>query len=322
VAATRRKEEELVGDKPKVAIVGYGKVGRVLARALPVAGYQVAAIVTRQEGVVVKNTLILRSVGELANEVEIVILCLRDEEIAKAVEALPDAVIPAQAGIQTGQTSPLSLIDSTRLDSRLRGNDRIVCHTAGALSAELLAPARDKRWQVMAWHPMMTFTGDEGAELLKDVTFGIDGDEEAVELGEQLARDLGGIPFRVPPELRGTYHLSAVFACNLLGALVGESLDLLEKVGMDQQRAMQAIEPLIKATIESITRKGLSDSITGPIKRGDVAIVSKHLEILSQYAEAEQIYCALSLALLKRIKSSSDADDLAKLLKSPLPRLR
>jgi len=310
-----------VNAKPKIAIVGYGKVGRVLARALPEAGYKVAAVVTRQQGIKLGESKILGSVRDLSAGIGLVILCLRDDEIAKAVEALNPHLqlkgwesepFPTACG---GDQGGVSGCDDPSPPLLLKGGTKGgLCHTAGALSSEILAPARTKGWEVMAWHPLMTFTGSEGAELLRGVTFGIDGDEGVVAFGEQLARDLGGIPFRVPPELRGTYHLSAVFACNLLIALLGESLELLNSVGVDQQRAMQALLPLIHKTVENVAEKGFPDSITGPVRRGDVATITRHLDILSKHPEADGIYRTLSLALARRLENGVEQDAVVGLL--------
>ncbi len=273
--------------KPKVAIVGYGRVGKVLMKALSEAGWEVSALATRQNGVLCAQCSVLKSVKELPDDIGLVILCLRDKDIGQAVLNIPNSKF---------QTP------------------NFLCHTSGALSAEILAPARERGWKVMAWHPMQTFTGDEDGDVLKGVTFGIDGDEEAVLVGEQLARDLGGVPFRVPPELRREYHLGAVIACNLLVGLVGEAVELLKRTGMDEERALQAVTPLMTATIRNISRKGLQDSITGPILRGDAETIRKHLETLQRLPEVEKLYRLLSLSLVKRLEETGERDILKEML--------
>ncbi len=270
----------------KVAIVGYGRVGKVLLKALPLAGWEVAALVTRQEVQGTKCS-VLSSIKDLPDDVGLVILCLRDKDIAQAL-----------LDIQKSEIS----------------NQKFLCHTAGPQSAETLAPARDKGWQVMSWHPMQTFTGDDDVSILQGITFGIDGDETAVLVGERLARDLGGVPYRVPPELRREYHLGAVIACNLLIGLVGEAVELLKSTGMDEARALQAVTPLMQATIANIARKGLTESITGPVLRGDTATIERHLETLRQFPEAEKLYGLLSLALVKRLGDDVDRGALREML--------
>ena len=64
--------------KPTVAIVGYGKVGKVLTRALIDVGYSIAAVVTRQPiSSLVGVGRIIPSPQDLFGA-EIIILCLRE----------------------------------------------------------------------------------------------------------------------------------------------------------------------------------------------------------------------------------------------------
>jgi predicted short-subunit dehydrogenase-like oxidoreductase (DUF2520 family) len=167
----------------------------------------------------------------------------------------------------------------------------------------------------MAWHPMQTFTSDDHPDIFKDITIGIDGNDDAVVVGEKLARDLGGVPFHVPPDLRKEYHLGAVIACNLLVGLVGESIELLKRAGMDEARAVQAATPLMRTTIDNISRKGLKESISGPILRGDIDTIRRHLDILKVSPETGKIYSLLSLELIRRLGESETNKELVELLK-------
>ncbi|MDP8229126.1 MAG: DUF2520 domain-containing protein [Candidatus Electryoneaceae bacterium] len=190
----------------------------------------------------------------------------------------------------------------------------VVAHTSGSLSTEPLDSVRTVGALPLAWHPLQTFTGSEGPELLHGTTFGIEGDPDAVQIGEEIARDLGGIPFRTTPELRSLYHLGAVFSCNLMAALVGMSLDLLGEAGMDEETALQALKPLMSQTLDNIFQLGLPQSITGPVSRGDDRTIRSHLEILSQYPQAQTIYRLLSRELLHRLNDPQITDKLLSLL--------
>lgn len=275
-------------NKPKVAIVGYGRLCKALLKALPNAGWDVALLVTRQKNVECAGCKVQGSMVDLPDDIGLVILCLRDDDIEKAVLQIPKSKFQ---------------------------NPKFLCHTAGALSAEILIPAVKKGWKVMAWHPMQTFTGDDPPAIFKDITIGIDGDNDAVLVGEQLARDLGGIPFRIPPNLRKEYHLGAVIACNLLVGLAGEAVELLKRAGMDEARALQAATPLMRTTIDNISRKGLKESISGPVLRGDIETIRRHLDILKVSPETQKIYCLLSLELIKRLGVWGEKAELVELLK-------
>ncbi|MBM3326985.1 MAG: DUF2520 domain-containing protein [Calditrichaeota bacterium] len=325
----------------KIAIVGFGKVGRVMARAFKAKGFDIAGIVARAPFESLEFNLV-PAIADLPADVDFLLLCVRDgqiEEVAKDIiewrirfpprlrggarGGVSSVADPAQSGegkpgcqssaVDSASESAIDYDESTAgslsvacLDSRLHENDAphahlIVAHTAGAISAEVLAPLREVNTAVMAWHPLQTFTGDEGAELLEGVTFGIDGDDEAVSVGEALALKLDGKPLRIETDKRALYHLGAVFACNFLAALAGISLDLLKKAGIDERRALEALSPLLTATVGNIARKGLPDAITGPVRRGDVETIQKHLALLKPYPEVEKLYRELNAELTKRL---------------------
>lgn len=257
--------------KPTIAIIGYGKVGRVLVRAFNATKYPLRQGLTN-----------------LSSDVDFVVLSVPDRYIGQVADE-----IVARRELRAGT---------------------VVAHTSGSLSTEPLESVRTIGALPLAWHPLQTFTGSEGPELLHGITFGIEGDPEAVEIGEEIARDLGGIPFRTTPGLRPLYHLGAVFSCNLMAALVGMSLDLLGEAGMDEETALQALKPLLSQTLDNIVRLGLPQSITGPVSRGDDQTIRSHLDILSQYPQAQTIYRLLSRELLDRLNDPQITDELMALL--------
>ena len=273
----------------KVAVVGYGKVGRVMAEAFTRIGCEVL-VVARPKGRAIQNpkSKIQNRISSLPTDLDFILLCVRDTQIRGLAEE-----IVKRGGFRKGT---------------------IVAHTAGAVSAGILAPVREVGCLALAWHPLQTFTGDEGADLLRGITFGIDGDAQAVRVGERLARALGGEPFRVPPELRPLYHLGGVFACNLMAGLVAVSQDLLAGMGMDEERSLRALAPLIRATADNIARQGLPGSITGPLKRGDVDTIAAHLKVLERHPEAWEIYRTLSRSLLRYLPAVENRRKLQTLL--------
>jgi len=191
--------------KSSVAIVGYGRVGRVFARAFVQRDYRLQGIVTRRPPedlwLAAAGIVAVRKLRDLPDDIDFLLLCVRDGELA----GLADGIV-RRGGFRDGT---------------------MIAHTAGAVSAAVLEAVRGVGGLPLACHPLQTFTGDEGPELLEGITFGMDGDPAAVKAGGRIARDLGGTPFRVPPELRPLYHLGGVFACNLMAALAAISQDLL-----------------------------------------------------------------------------------------------
>ena len=65
---------------------------------------------------------------------------------------------------------------------------------------------------------------------------------------------------------------------------------------MPPEDAHDALAPIIRGTVENIVHRGPEGALTGPIARGDIATVRKHLSALTP--EEAALYCALGHAAL------------------------
>jgi len=169
-------------------------------------------------------------------------------------------------------------------------------HCSGACSLELLASAETQGASVGAFHPLQSFAGLEQAlKNLPGSAFAIEASDTALEETlDSIARDLGGRPFVVTGE-KALYHASAVIACNFLVTLLDASSSLWEAFGLAGDQGLKALLPLVRGTIENVETIGLPDALTGPIARGDVGTVDRHLAALRRSApELVDLYCALA----------------------------
>ena len=98
------------------------------------------------------------------------------------------------------------------------GPGTAVTHLSGSLGLDVLRAAGDAGARILAIHPLQTFPDvDSALERLPGCWIAITAaDEDGYVLGEELADDLEGMPFRLADELRPLYHAAAVFASNYL----------------------------------------------------------------------------------------------------------
>jgi predicted short-subunit dehydrogenase-like oxidoreductase (DUF2520 family) len=101
-----------------------------------------------------------------------------------------------------------------------------------------------------------------------------------VALGARFARSLGGKVLRLPPQGETAYHLSAVLASNLVVALAAQAAHLGPRWGQTPAAALEALLPLMRATVEQLHQHGLPGALTGPLVRGESDTVRRHLELL------------------------------------------
>jgi predicted short-subunit dehydrogenase-like oxidoreductase (DUF2520 family) len=265
-----------------VAVVGAGRVGTALAVLLQGAGHVVRAVSGRAAtaaraaehlpGVPVLSTAEAAALGEL------VLLAVPDDAlVAVALEI-------AEAGaVRRGAWA---------------------AHVSGATGLEVLAPLVAAGARRLAMYPLQTVPDVSGAiERIPGSAVAITADdEEGAALGERLARDVGGRPFRLPDERRPLYHAAAVFASNYVITSAGVAEELFREAGVPDPAA--ALLPLARASVENVARLGATDALTGPAVRGDAGTVARNLEALRSAApHAVAAYvelCRLALGLGER----------------------
>jgi len=116
---------------------------------------------------------------------------------------------------------------------------------------------------------------------------------------KNLMKALGNKYFVRGEETSSIYHLANVFVSNLTLSLLDIGTSYFKQLGLNEKDALNAMKPLIKGNIESIFEKGFVNSLTGPVLRGDLSTVEKHLSAINK--EDKDLYKILSLNLLKLV---------------------
>ena len=128
-------------------------------------------------------------------------------------------------------------------------------------------------------HPLQTFASSKfNANPFQGITVSIEGESDAVNMAKQITVDLGGSSVTILTEAKTLYHASAVVASNFLVTLLDLAIRLIGEAGVDRQDAFNLLKPLIEGTLSNIEKVGARDALTGPIVRGDVKTVEKHIE--------------------------------------------
>lgn len=168
-----------------------------------------------------------------------------------------------------------------------RPQARIVLHTSGALAAEVLAPLRTRGSQIGTLHPLKAFPHPlPNLEQAAGTFFALDGDPEAIALGQRIAQAWRGEAAQVPAESRILYHFAATLAAGGVATLLSSAIHLGRQLGLPEAVARGYLE-LARGALEA-TAKAASDggdparAITGPAARGDVAMLEKQFQALAR----------------------------------------
>lgn len=266
--------------KPTISVVGPGSLGSALATELARHGYPIRYIVSRPGGRITPGKALARRtkaehtfVGERPIDSDILWLTVPDDSIADVARQLA----PAQPW-----------------------KGKIVLHSSGALTSEELAPLREKGALVASAHPMMTFVPGKKPSW-GGVSFAVEGDEDAVRVASQIAVDLGGRPFAIEKRNKVLYHAFGAFASPLVIALMSAMEQVAEEAGIPPRDAKQIMQPLLAQTLNNYMRQDAAGAFSGPLIRGDVRTIRKHLAQLKRAPEAREVYLALARAAIKRL---------------------
>jgi predicted short-subunit dehydrogenase-like oxidoreductase (DUF2520 family) len=198
-------------------------------------------------------------------------------------------------------------------EGRLRPG-QILLHTSGANPARsILAAAAPHVRAVGTLHPLVSFADARVAvieeEGLRGVAFGIEGDEPARAVAKRIVRALGARAVILEAENLALYHAGAVMASNYVVALADAAQSLLIKAGVPADQALPVLIPLLASVVQNLAQVGLPGALTGPVERGDVTVVERHLGALTARApELVELYRLVGRDVLRlaREKASNE----------------
>ena len=120
----------------------------------------------------------------------------------------------------------------------------------------------------------------------------IDGNGKAVTTAQKIVELLQGHSFHVPAEERAAYHAAACICSNYAVTVEALAQRLMSRWVGSETTAWQALLPLFRGTFSNIQETiNPAKALTGPIARGDIITIQKHLQVLPQ--EYLNVYCSL-----------------------------
>lgn len=245
-----------------ITIIGYGRLGQTLERACIKAGFDVAYIY--------KNKEELHKMKQIS---DLVFITPPDSEIAAVCEYL--------------RFRFYELVGKT------------IAHCSGVLPSDILLDLKEKGASIACFHPMQSVTLK--TKSFKGITFDIEGDDKALRVLEDFASKINANSLRVSSKQKEMLHVSAVMASNYLVTLADLSSEISEESGLSPREVLDALLPLMNSTIENLKEMEPSDALTGPIARGDVDTVERHVKFLKNRDKLLSIYKKMGLLTLELV---------------------
>jgi predicted short-subunit dehydrogenase-like oxidoreductase (DUF2520 family) len=261
--------------KPTIAIIGPGRAGSALGRALHAAGYTIAAIGGRNPD----------NVRNLADELR-----------ARACQSPATTIDLADLTILAVPDDVILPLATEMVESLCSAAGKTAVHLSGAQDRSALRPlVQQASLRTGVFHPLQTFRrGPEAVQNVAGTYFGIDADGPVREQLEQLARDLHGHPFDLTGVDRALYHAAAVFAANYPITLLAEAIALAAQAGLAGETARHGMTTLLAGAVNNLRNLAPAEAITGPAARGDQGTIERHLEALKNDRELQRLYQLLA----------------------------
>lgn len=266
--------------KPTITIVGAGNLAGALVPALVAAGYRIDRILFRDRASSRRSAQRLaRRVGARAAGLgtpasgALVWLCVSDDAIRACAREL------SRAGSWKG---------------------KVVLHSSGALSSDELAPLRRRGASVASLHPMMTFVSGVPVRMA-EVPFAVEGDAAAAAAARRIVKDLKARAFTISKRNKPLYHAFGSFSSPLVIATLAMAEQVAAAAGVPPRMRREVMLPIVKKTFSNYLEASAGKAFSGPIARGDVNTIRRHLRALRQVPGAREVYVALALSALRNL---------------------
>lgn len=275
----------------KIGFIGAGKLGFSLGKYLVenninVRGYYSKNLDSSKEAAIFTNSKYYESLKNIIYDCDTIFITTPDGDIEEIWNSI----------------------------SKLSIENKIICHCSGSLSSSIFSNIGDHKAYGYSIHPMIAFSDKYNShKQIKDATITIEGVNEHLDTFKDIFESLGNKVKVISNNNKAKYHAASVFVSNNVIALFNTGVELLSDCGFTEEEAKESLYPLMINNIKNIGDKGIVNSLTGPIERGDSGTVEKHLQALND--EDRELYILLSKKLIKIAKIKNVKKDYSNLEK-------
>lgn len=277
----------------KFGFIGAGKVGFSLGKyfvenGIPITGYYSRNHSSSKEAADFTGTNHFLTLKELIEKSDGIIITTPDTEILGVWNEIKELSI----------------------------QNKLICHCSGLLSSEIFSDISKFGAYPYSIHPMFAISDKYNSyKNLEEAFITIEGDEKYINELAFIVRSLGNEVKIIDKNNKSLYHLASVVSSNLVLGLINNGVNYLNQCGFEENLAIDALYPLIINNIENIKSKGIVNSLTGPLERGDLGTIMAHAACLNdQDADLYKLLCRNLLSVAKKKNKHRNYSEIEKYL--------
>lgn len=218
-------------------------------------------------------------------------------------ERIEDVIAASDAIILSTPDGAIKKVWDTVDKKNLTG--KMICHLSGSLSSDVFSGIDTYGGYAISIHPMFAFSNKDSVyQQLDSVSFTLEGHPYAVNAWQQLLDALGNRSVVIDQAKKPKYHAAASILSNQVIAVLATGYELLEECGFSEKEARTFSAALVRDNVEHVIADGCVSALTGPIERGDVGTVQKHLQELNDTQKEMYRVCGSKLLELAECKNS------------------
>jgi predicted short-subunit dehydrogenase-like oxidoreductase (DUF2520 family) len=248
--------------KTKVTIIGAGRIAYSITSALIKNDYGIVSVISRN----VNSAKMLAqkfSIKNYSNDfldipktTKLFFLSVPDSEIKKAAKTLSH--------------------------QRLNFKNKYFIHLSGSENIKALNFLKQKGGITASIHPMQTFPSRKIVSL-KNVYAAVETiKEKHIQYLSKLCKNLEMIPFRIKSDQKTFYHLAGVYASNFLAGNLFVARKMLMQNDIPEKIYFNILSSTIDSTLDNVNKVGPAKALSGPVERGDIQTIKKHISSLKK----------------------------------------
>lgn len=256
----------------KSAIIGTGNIASHFAPAIQSLEFiTIDYVLSRKYASAIAfgstiNAKALKKLSEIPSDIDVVFLMINDDELVQVASAL----------------------------SKHLQNETVIVHFSGTQTLEAIPDHFENK--AIIW-PIQSISKQDKDIVLKEIPLTItSSNEQASQVAAEISKNLSQTVIELKEEDKMKLHLAAVLVNNFSNHFYTIADQFLKET----DQSFDILLPIIQHTTRKLNTMPPLEAQTGPAVRRDMNTINKHLDILNNDDDLQEIYRLVTRHIMKK----------------------